>query len=285
MVSFRIVVAVILCALFAGVAQARSKHPTPSNWKNESRIPQTQTEHGQQPSAADQRGTEQSPVIVKIIGAEPKAQNAASGNPNNGKEKPPTDWWGIGVAGGTLVVLVLQLIAFVVQASRLGQTISVMKDTAERQLRAYVFPIKVGVKLYIGNVPEYRVIIKNSGQTPAYKLRHIDRFLSGEFPRKEPLPDAVSPDFSITNLGPGQKLEKSGIAQRCDGTPVIFTADALEKLKDGTAAIYAFGKIDFVDAFKRNRWIKYRYMTGGDVGFHSDGKLIICQQGNETSED
>jgi len=26
-------------------------------------------------------------------------------------------------------------------------------------------------------------------------------------------------------------------------------------------------------------------MTGGNVGFRSDGKLIICEEGNETSED
>src|ERR1700730_5419591 len=43
--------------------------------------------------------------------------------------------------------------------------------------------------------------------------------------------------------------------------------------------------IDFVDAFKKSRWVKYRYMTGGNVGFRSDGKLIICEEGNETSED
>jgi hypothetical protein len=58
-----------------------------------------------------------------------------------------------------------------------------------------------------------------------------------------------------------------------------------EGLKAGTAAIYAYGVIDFVDAFKKSRWVKYRYITGGNVGFRSDGKLIICEEGNETSED
>jgi hypothetical protein len=42
---------------------------------------------------------------------------------------------------------------------------------------------------------------------------------------------------------------------------------------------------DFQTAFKKSRWVKYRYMTGGNVGFRSDGKLIICEEGNETSED
>jgi hypothetical protein len=152
------------------------------------------------------------------------------------------------------------------------------EQTAERQLRAYVFPIEAGLKkLNIGNVPEYRVIIKNTGQTPAYMVRHIDRFAFVEFPLKKPLPEPIvtSENFTRTHLGPGGTLEKSGAAKKCDGTPVPFTDRAHEKITGGKAAFYVYGKIDFVDAF----------MTGGNVEFRSDGKLDICEQGNETSED
>jgi len=153
--------------------------------------------------------------------------------------------------------------------------------TTQRQLRAYVFPLGAELqKLNAGDVPEYRVVIQNAGQTPAYSLRHIDRFALVEFPLKEPLPEAVaSKNFTRTHLGPGREARKIGIA------PAPLTANAIDRLKQGTAAIYAYGIIDFVDGFKKPRWVKYRYMTGGNVGFQSDGKLVICEDGNETSDD
>jgi hypothetical protein len=43
------------------------------------------------------------------------------------------------MVGAVIFVGLLQLVAFVWQAIRLGQTIGVMKDTAEKQLRAYVY--------------------------------------------------------------------------------------------------------------------------------------------------
>jgi hypothetical protein len=156
------------------------------------------------------------------------------------------------------------------------------EDTAERQLRAYVFPVEAGLKkLNAGDNPEYRIVIYNTGQTPAYKLVHIGRFALVDFPLIEPLPEAeiISEGFSRTNLGPGGKMEKVGSAGRS------LSTDAIDRLKAGKAALYAYGTIHFVDAFRNLRWIKYRYMTGGNVGFRSDGKLATCQEGNETSED
>jgi hypothetical protein len=194
------------------------------------------------------------------------------------------------VAVGTFFVAAFTVVVALATAALYKATRDLVKGaevTAERQLRAYVFPTQASLKnLNVGDVPEYRVDIQNSGQTPAYKLRHIDRFAFREFPLKGPLPEATaSQNFTRTHLGPGRKLQKIGNAQRLDGTPLPIPAQAIEGLKAGTAAIYAYGVIDFVDAFKKSRWVKYRYMTGGNVGFRSDGKLIICEEGNETSED
>jgi hypothetical protein len=271
------------------------------------------------PGASDQRGTDQVPLTVKILPTQ-GANEKADKEDIERKEKAIIDkklafetqriadytFWLSKFTLFLFCVAVLQAGLFVWQllymrkglrdatiatnaatasAKAANDSILLAKQTAEQQLRAYVFPTKIGVKLYIGQVPKYCVLIRNTGQTPAYKLRCIDRFASVNFPLQEPLPDTVSSDFSRTNLGPGHKLEKSGTARRPDDTPVIFTASALEKLRDGRAAIYVYGIIDFVDAFKRERWVKYRYMTGGNVGFQSDGKLVICEQGNDTSED
>ena len=132
----RRILTVILLSLLVGSALARSKHPTPSHGKNESRIPQTHTENSQQPSTTDQRGTEQSPVVVKIIGAEPKAQNRANNSTDQAQTKPPADWWGIAIGGGTLFVLGLQLIAFGVQACYMRRSTNEMRRTTHATIRA-----------------------------------------------------------------------------------------------------------------------------------------------------
>jgi hypothetical protein len=243
----------------------------------------------QNPSGAQQRtntkqpDTDQAPPpsVIKILPAE-QTQQKPPADEQKGPEKPSNSLTlSDKIAALASIVALLQFFALV-------GTVCVLIWTAKRQLRAYVFPIEAVLKkLYIGEITEYRVVIKNTGQTPAYKLRHIDRFAFVDFPLKEPLPEAIitSENFTRTHLGPGGTLEKSGAAHRPDGTPVPLTDGALKKIKDGKAAIYTYGKIDFVDAFKRERWVKYRYMIGGNVGFQSDGKLIICEQGNETSED
>jgi hypothetical protein len=96
---------------------------------------QTKATGDQHSPTADQRGTENTPPFVKIVGAEPNAESGTNQNATNPQQQP-TDWIMVGAVVG---IGVLQFVAFVWQAIRLGQTIGVMKDTAERQLRAYVY--------------------------------------------------------------------------------------------------------------------------------------------------
>jgi hypothetical protein len=88
-----------------------------------------------------------------------------------------------------------------------------MQDTAERQLRAYV-SIEAGLKkLNVGDVPEYQLFIQNTGQTPAYTIRHINRFALVPFPPTEPLPEAVAFATSgwTSSLGVDQIRVTTGI--------------------------------------------------------------------------
>jgi hypothetical protein len=101
--------------------------------------------------------------------------------------------------------------------------------------------------------PGTRMAVHRADQTGGQGIR--DGYPAG-------VPEATaSQNFTRTHLGPGRKLQKFGNAQRLDGTPLPIPAQAIEGLKAGTAAIYAYGVIDFVDAFKKSRWVKYRYMT------------------------
>lgn len=155
-----------------------------------------------------------------------------------------------------------------------------LAETSERQLCAYVFPVEAVLTNFdVGHPVECKIVIKNSGQTPAYRLTHAAIIGLANFPPEGSFPECdASQATSRTNLGPGAPLDKFGERS------VPLSADEFGRLQAGTAALYLFGRIDFVDAFKRPRWVKYRYMTGGTAGIGPKGRLAICEDGNETSE-
>ena len=64
-------------------------------------------------------------------------------------------------------------LATIGQAVALIVTITVMMRTARRQLRAYVFIDSTRIDgMNAGQTPEVALVIKNFGQTPAYKVTH-----------------------------------------------------------------------------------------------------------------
>jgi hypothetical protein len=125
-------VALTLLAAFASDSWGQSKEVPKRN------EPQAQSKDIQKQPPTDQRGTDNSPLVVRVL-TPPQDRTEAAQPSKTNDEKPPTDWYMFGVTVVLAFIAVLQLIAFVVQARRLGQTIDVMKDTAQRQLRAYVF--------------------------------------------------------------------------------------------------------------------------------------------------
>ena len=165
-----------------------------------------------------------------------------------------------------------------------ARTITTMEDTAKRQLRAYVFPIHSGLSnLVVGGVPAFHVTIKNSGQTPAYRVKHRAAGWITTYPIEGAFPEIPPPGeqmVSTNNLGPGGDQVKNG---NCSDVPL--TAGTMSDLEKGKSAIYVYGEINFRDAFGKDRWVNYRHMTGGSVGFRRDGFIVHCEDGNETSED
>jgi hypothetical protein len=101
--------------------------PFPSLWKGESSPPEPHTESAQQPSAIDQRGTEQSPLTVKVLPT-PKTDEEAAQARDERDQKSSTDRWMIFLTAAVATATFLQVFA-------LWVTIR----TARRQLRAYVF--------------------------------------------------------------------------------------------------------------------------------------------------
>ena len=165
-------------------------------------------------SETDQRGTEQSPLIIKIL---PTA---------NGEEKPPpipdtresdapTDW-------GLITNILLALFSgglFYATWKLSGATKSLVKgaeDTARRQLRAYV-SLQIEVRPYPPDNPNryaFALIVTNGGKTLARNLTiqqavvtQDPNDLTDPFDRLTQVAATNSNIISPMVLGPGQKLD------------------------------------------------------------------------------
>lgn len=173
------------------------------------------------------------------------------------------------------------------------------EDTAKRQLRAYV-TVERGIIANVANPihnrsdkpetvariidpqagPTAQITIKNTGQTPAYNLIHWASIDIREYPLTTELPSMPPPEHSYRNvLGPSVPEVKTL------RMPRPLTTEEIEGLRNGSRAIYCHGEIGYRDAFKEDRWTRYRcmYVTPacGIIGIGTD--LVYCEKGNEAN--
>jgi hypothetical protein len=249
------------------------------SWGQSARQPSKQeSKSPQQNSTPDNRGTEQAPIVVKILPAEQTKEK-----PDDTKNKASEHWFD-GWSLSDKIAVVASIVAFL-QFIALIATVYVMRRTAQRQLRAYVFVDTV----YVSNVaegdgiPEAHVAIKNFGQTPAYKFVNITGFAIDNYPPPAAIELTVpNSEFNElitrTNLGPTQS--EVSITNWGPGKRVISDGER-KALADGKRIIFVYGEIRYVDAFGNPKWTKYRFMIGGPVGIRGNGQMAGCPEGND----
>ena len=122
---------------------ARSRRPPPDR---------NQAQSAQQPAATDQRGTDETPFIVKVLPSEDaKAKAEQEAADRAAKDQLDTNTFRLGIA--TIIVAFLQFVAIGVQAIFLWLAFKATKksaDIAEASLvkleRAFVFPTDFHVR-------------------------------------------------------------------------------------------------------------------------------------------
>lgn len=248
---------VALLLLLAGVAFAESQGPSPTLGKTESRQPQQQSTSSKEDAAKDQRGTESSPLVVKVLNP-PKAEPDATKNPQEQEKQPPTDWWMFGVTGVLAGIALLQLGAFIVQAIRLGQTIKTMDATAERQLRAYLVIEKCDLQ-YRDDQPVVSIKIKNCGQTPADRV-----MVYGTIDILQRRATIIRP-VSIETLSKARL--GAGAAHREDikTTRPISDSEAAGLIA-GTHWLNVGGDVEYTDIFSNTWALPFEFVAGGKYG-------------------
>jgi hypothetical protein len=142
-------------------------------------------------------------------------------------------------------------------------------DNGHRQLRAYAFPDQATLEWEgTGKPTVAEIVIKNSGQTPAYKLSTSMVTGVGPYPPRNELIVPAMPANSTV-------VPPAGSYSFSVATDKPLSRDQLEAIKKGTQAIYAFGKIAYTDAFGECRETQYKFYyvgAGTDVG----GKVTLA---------
>lgn len=120
------------------------------------------------------------------------------------------------------------------------------------------------------------VIVKSFGLTPAYNVvsyltsqirndvADLEVLVHGDNPRRESM--SIAPGHESTALGtiPGLPLEKRGWSA----------------LHEENYKVYVWGEVQFVDAFRKQRWITFQVVHDlkGTYNF------AVCAAGNDASD-
>jgi hypothetical protein len=150
-----------------------------------------------------------------------------------------------------------------IQSEIANATLITMKDTAERQLRAYV-----GIAESAIEGADYRTfsfVVHNKGQTPAYKIMaYLNRY---RLAFGEQLPEG----FAYSDFLP--PISSSVVIPPNDKRTMYFTiADLqtdIQMVKASTAALFIYGHVDYFDAFDNFRQSFFSYQYSHEGGRHA----------------
>jgi hypothetical protein len=192
--------------------------------------------------------------------------------------------WGIALPGAAFLVLAG---CFELQTFASDTKIDRPSDTEIKKTRAYVFIDTIKTRNIDDNVfvvapdliPSILVVVKNTGQTPAFKFTHR---IAARFDTWPPPNDlfkaALVPPAAKDTLPSGVFAESTVTLSR------NLSVDEKTKLKQGSHAVYLFGEIGYEDVFGIKRCTRYRYRVGGDVGFSGTG-MVPMAEGYEVDQD
>jgi hypothetical protein len=171
---------------------------------------------------------------------------------NRGREAPEVVFVGLKLGEGLLVFVTIWLV--LVTKALVDGT----RDTAERQLRAYIVASAGEVQRIDGGFI-LSATLKNTGQTPAFNARIMGETFGESYPLtiEHPHPKPLE-DFGVP-LGSGEEFH---CAYR------IFMDDpddTLHRIQGGEVGLWIQGTIIYDDCFKKSHTTKFRFVYGGRV--------------------
>jgi hypothetical protein len=152
------------------------------------------------------------------------------------------------------------------------------KHNAGRQLRAYINVSGVNIldmnALFGKRDFEIAVEAKNFGQTPAYDYSNIGGAVVS-IPENPTLP-AIEGSRSDSVISPAVVVGKF------IHVPPLTDAE-IQGLRDRSMSLFAFGRIEYKDAFGYRRFTTYKYRIGGQDGWRANGAMAYSSDGNHAN--
>jgi hypothetical protein len=186
-----------------------------------------------------------------------------------------------GVVAGFTVVLAISTIGLWLATNRLWDAgerqLGHLSDTAERQLRAYIMAIRGRVKTFeIGKPVKVQATFKNTGQTPAYEVEAILGIIADDVPTEQ------SFEINWSDHSPHKGVTGSGETfSSFVGLTDPLTQDQHDAIIAGEAAVWAFGRARYRDAFGATRHTKFRFIFTGSAVTALPGAMSFTAEGNE----
>jgi hypothetical protein len=147
--------------------------------------------------------------------------------------------------------------------------------TSRAQLRAYV-AVESGQIFALANQRlRALVIVKNYGQTPAYKFRMIAGLGMAPSFAELPPPGSVPPQSILGVLAP------SGVFQWVWSPPHVVNAQTFTEILEERLRLFVYGDVHYEDAFGNPRTMKFRTMLGGATIAPNIYQLASCPEGND----
>ncbi len=132
------------------------------------------------------------------------------------------------------------------------------RDTAQRQLRAYIGPFSMEMQVYPyekgGFVAMAHTELRNFGQTPAYDLR-TSSWCRFDDPNALPFDQVQEPPV----------WPKAGIAFPGAGlhisVPCFLSEQEVQELRDRKKLVFFWGTVKYEDAFRKKHYFKFRVVS------------------------
>ncbi len=148
---------------------------------------------------------------------------------------------------------------------------------AKASQRAYVYvKIEKVEGIDIGERPHFSFVVRNFGNSPAYRMRHQTTWSFAPFPMAETyqLPDLTmhaSPEISVP---PGAESGGQLIAE------MPLTQEQIDRALAANAKLLIWGKVRYQDTFKDSHYTNFCFFHAGRDGAGRD-QFLMAPVGND----
>lgn len=236
--------ALLLMAVLTG---ALSQEPSPSAGES-GQPPQAKAKDSEHKAGADQRGTEQSPSVVKIPPSQ-QTEPKTTEYPAHHHDKSPTDWWLVLFTGVSAIATAGLVVVVFLQLCLMDRQGKWMKASERAYVKMSYIPPGL---IMAGNVLTFGVEVSNLGPAPATVT---DVILSYKFLLKgEPLP-------KVPEYFPSCDVDTAPNTFLYKGDDFIYKTNftiSPEHLADMESKdIYLLGYVDYIDQFRQRHRVGY----------------------------